>query len=191
MSLINVSNGALRTLEIQQAETSTKIEEAKLSAMQKLLEPITEAIEELADVIQEGQKKTEKPNDFNKNLLQSIDKVFGVIQNFKQSEIDLSPLTSIAEEIRNQNNTLLSVVEGLAESSNKEGHEKLMKEVMAMVQKTNEFVSNGIKQTDYSTEIKSISSTIESNKPTEWNFKITRGQGNIIESVTAIPKFKK
>lgn len=191
MSLINVSNGALRTLEIQQAETSTKIEEAKLSAMQKLLEPITEAIEELAEVIQEGQKKNEKPNDFNKNLLQSIDKVFGVIQNFKQTEIDLSPLTSIAEEIRNQNNTLLSVVEGLAESSNKEGHEKLMKEVMAMVQKTNEFVSTGIKQTDYSTEIKSISSTIESNKPTQWDFKIQRGQGGTIESVTAIPKLKK
>ena len=193
----------LETLEQQQQELAQKIalqkDKREAAVIEQIVEPLVDAVEELNDTLRaiknikpEGEKQMDGFKDMGNNLLISIEKVFGLLQKLQPQKLDLSPITSIATEIKSQNTSLLNLVSTLSNESNKAGYEGLVKEVMAMVQRSNDFISKGLQQVDYSKEFSALTAVIEKNKkPTKWEFEIERNDKygkNQISKVIAIAK---
>lgn len=186
-------------LELERAKL--RLQEAKsnndISTFNKIVNPLTEAIEELTDVIEQVKKGEQDyyDKDLTKELSQSIDKIAAVLSDVKQPELDLTPITapivSIATEIKSQNKNLLELVTNLFEQSNKDGYELLLKEAMVMIQKSNDFINNGMKQMDYSQELNNINATLESDKrANEWIFKVERDSTSLQRIIRVIATAK-
>lgn len=183
----------LAIIQREQEKMEVKKRKADVAILQQVLEPIEEAMMELKDVIQLSIKeaKPEKAEhfdkDFNTKLLKSLDKVFSLISNFKQSEvkIDLSPITAIATEIKKGNDTITDLIRQ-SNSGNTTG--ELFRMITAMVGKQNAFIEKGFSQIDYSAKIDSLIQAVSNkNNIEEINF-IYREGGQIIG---AKPIYKK
>jgi hypothetical protein len=173
-----------------------KIENKKLSKsvaiLKQTLEPVESKLEDVSESIDTlisffNKVTTSNPEyfdkKFNENISSSIDKLFNLLKNFKQSEIkiDLSPISSIATEMKNQNIAILALLNKPNQSVD------LYKMIVSMVAKQNATF-------DKLSEIKNtpqINQPIEKEKPKEWEFKIERSNqygSNFISKVIATSK---
>lgn len=164
MSEIETLQGNISKLELAKRKQD-------ISVFQQIVEPLAEAIEELSEAVQMARKESEIARkgdaieqnyfdkDFNKNISSSLTKIVGFLTQFKQDiNIDLSPINSIAAEIKKQNETILTL---LSKANNGQSDE-IYRLVSVLISKQSIFLERS-QQTDYSTELKKISEAI-SNK---------------------------
>lgn len=165
----------LQTLEGLKTELEFKKRKQDISAIQQMIEPLAEAIEELTSVITEV-KNSAVPvvpdyfdKELNKNLTGSIEKVAGAFQKFKQTiNVDLSPITSIATEIQKQNQSIITLVNNLSKGNNSE---ELYRLITAMVGKNNAFLERAFMQVDYSSQLDKLNENVK--KAVEWEGEVT------------------
>lgn len=182
-------------------EIKDKLEDAKrrqdVAVLQQVLEPLTEAVEELSSILQVAKKAKEKEIEVEpftgKNIVESLDKLLVLLQKFKQQNIDLSPIKNIASEINTSNKAILVLLGKLNNQSNDSGNERLIKMVLDMVQKQNDFMSKGIKENDYSEHLTAISNALsnkpEDKKPLNLEFELIRPpMGGSIQKVIVTQK---
>lgn len=206
MTLIkNNMNGTSDSVEYRkkaiEAEKAEKEQEEK--TFKETVDSLTDSLEEFTDEFK-GYKeamtayfKQEKkePEYFDKEqntkLLASVNNVLSLLQKFKQHPIDLSPITTIATDIKNQTTALINCISSLPKQNNQSGYEALMRQVLQIVESNSQAVSSLKQQTDLNPVLEKINSSIENNKPTGWEFDSRRTQkiGQIL--TTATPIFKK
>lgn len=197
MTLIK-DNSGLNGKLVEMAELEAEIKAAELKAKEGLAKSITNSIDDLSEQLQgfvkalnDFQKPEYFDKDLNKNLIASAGKIISLLENIKQPEIDLSPIKAVISEIKNQNSSLINLVQNLAKESNKSGYESLVKEVMDMVRRSNDFIAKGSKQVDNTGELKGITAAIQNKKPVAYEFTVTEwekiGNFNHIKRMIGTP----
>lgn len=177
--------GELETLQAVQSKIELAKRKQDISVFQQIVEPLAEAIEELVEAVKSGKEALKQPDyfdkDFNKNISASINKIVGFLTQFKQDiNIDLSPINSIATEIKKQNEAILTL---LNKSDNGQTDE-IYRLVSALIGKQNIFLEKS-NQADYSTQLQSISDALNKEDNRVERLTITYGQydGRIKEVV--------
>lgn len=153
----------IETLQAVQSKLELAKRRQDISVIQQIVEPLAEAIEELTETIQAAKSEVSKEvpdyfdKDFNKNISASVTKIAGFLSQFKQDiNIDLSPINSIATEIKKQNEAIIS----LLNKSNSNQSDELYRLITAMVNKNNAFIEKGFQVADYSKQLQSISDAL-------------------------------
>lgn len=184
----------LAIIQREQDKIANTERKKNVAILKQVLEPIEEAMSELTDVIKLSIDKEKEPDkseyfdkDFNAKILKSLDNVFKVISNFKQSDIkiDLSPITSIATEIKKGNDSITDLVKQL-NSGNTTG--ELFRMITAMIGKQNAFIEKGFSQIDYSEKLDAITNALSNKDSQIERLKIVY-QGEYLHEV--IPIYKK
>lgn len=148
-----------------------KDKKQEMSIVQQSAEVISDGLEELASQVQEAlkffkeNKSATTPDyfdkDFNKNIVASIDKVFTLLQKFKQSEIkvdvDLSPINSLAAEIKKSNETII----GLLSQPNQSN--EVVRMLGEMIGKQSVIFEGLTRETNYSEKLDSIIEALNKN----------------------------
>lgn len=194
MLIESKTNGDSDIAELK--KNQAKLEEAQkvrdIAAFEKIVDPLTESIEELTDILKAVNKDKKNPEkqdyfdkELSKNLVGAIDKVFKLLQGFKQQNIsiDLSPINAIAAEIKNQNTAILS----LLNKSNNNQSDELCRMVQALIGKQNVFLEKS-SQADYSAQLQAISEKLGKDNRVEKLTVIYNPSGDRIKEV--IPTYK-
>ncbi len=177
---------SVETLQSVQSKLELAKRRQDISIFQQIVEPLAEAIEELAGAIQTVKKEVvTQPDyfdkDFNKNVSSSISKIVGFLGQFK-IDIDLSPINSIATEIKKQNEVLIRL---LSESKSDE----VYRLVVALIGKQTAFLEKS-NQINYSTQLQSISDAL--NKKNNQVERLTITYGKYDDRINEIvPIYKK
>lgn len=185
----------LEVIEKAKSKIADDSRKKDVAILRQVLEPIEEAMTELKEVIQKSvDKETKEPEkqeyfdkDFNAKLITSLNKVFDIIKNLKQSEvkIDLSPITGIAQEIKRGNDSIIDLIKQ-SNSGNTTG--ELFRMITAMVGKQNAFIEKGFSQVNYSDKIDSLIKAV-GNKNNIDEIIFVYGEGGHV--ISAKPIYKK
>lgn len=177
MTLIkgNITNGNSDSVELRkrmaEAEKAEKDEEVK--TFKETVDSLTDCLEEFTDEfkayknVMESYFKQEKlvpeyyDKDQNTKLIGSIDKVFGVLKQFKQKDIDFSPVNGMIAEIKKSNENIYSL---LSKFNGNNKSEELYKLITLMVSKQVSFLETNLQQNDYTAHLNKISESISNNK---------------------------
>lgn len=180
---------------IQRAKDKISIDNRKkdVAILKQVLEPIEEGMGELSGSINSLMSFFEKvgtknPEYYDKslsaNVISAIGKISELIKNFKQSEIkiDLSPIASIATEIKKGNDNILELLNKPNQS------DEVVRMLTAMIGKQNISFEKWQKEIDYSDKLDALTQAIMSsdNRVQEINFKYN--EAGIIKA--AIPTYK-
>jgi len=204
MPLLTDTKNDDELLEMEQAKLDQKKQAAQVSAIKKsIVDPLAEVVEDFSDsvdglaiafknLIKKGSEPSAPQDYFDKDLSKKVSDGIESIKLIiaKLKPIDLSPITSIGTAIENQNKTLINLVTNLPKQDTK-GYEILVREVLAMVQKSNDLIAKGFVQTDYSKQLDNINSTISIKPVYEFTIERSKYGDNKIEKVTATPIYKK
>lgn len=184
---------------LQESHAKMEVAKRKQDSMllQQIVEPLAEAIEELSETIKEAkieEKKEEKPEpdyfdkDLNKNVTTAIDKVFVLLQKFKQPNItvDLSPVVNqLGAELKKGNDSIASLLNKFITSNN--SNPELEKLLRVLISNQNNSVVKLEKQIDYSAKLDSVIEAINSRPLVE---KITVEQAQYGKTIIT-PIYKK
>lgn len=176
------SSVELQKLHTKMLEQNKKSKE--MEALKKIVEPLTDALSELSITISDFNKvdkNEQKPEYFDKELSKSvtdsIDKVFALLQKFKQPNItvDLSPINALASEIKKGNDSLISLVGKL----NNNGSPELERLLKAVANSQTILVEKMQKQTDIAPILQGIREDMNkkgSNQMRIENLTVTHGK---------------
>lgn len=159
-----------------------------LEPVEEKLDNVSESIENLISFLEGIGKNKEDREYFDKELgtiiSASVDKLFNVIKNFKQAEIkiDLSPITSIASEIKKGNDNILQCLNRPDQSA------EVYKMVSSMIAKQNAMYDKFMSMKE--AEKTEVQHTVEKEekKNTEWEFTVIRNQSGSFNKVIAKSK---
>lgn len=178
---------------IENAQKKIELEKRRkdVAILKQVLEPIEEAMSELKDALENSIKIEKKEQvyfdkDFNSSLVTSLDKLLSLIKSFKQPEfkIDLSPITSIASEIKKGNDSIMELLSRPNQS------DELYRMISAMVGRQNAFIEKGFTQVDYSAKFDALAEAINKKDDRVMELSIVYDQsGTVLKKV--VPMYKK
>lgn len=160
-----------------------------------------QTINTLVETLIEGQEKAEEKEyydkDLGKTIGESLKKVAESLKPVDLSEIAKSnnvnqkAFSALANEISLQNRSLLKALSDLAkESKDDSKYQSVIKEVLSVVKRSNELISKGMAQVDYSNVLKNISDKLDkiAERPTNYQIEISRNMNGRMTNATLTPK---
>lgn len=195
-------------LEKEQQAINKKLEVAKLKAtasvMQQAFEPVEEGIGELnnnlKNLLEFLNKKPETKTDpeyFDKELSAKVVAGIGALSILiqKLKPVDLSPIKEIADSINSRNADLIKSLIALSNVKNDtSAYDNLLRQTMAVIQKSNEYFAKGIEQFDTRPHLEKINLNLEKladNVPIGWEFVSKKeGYAQLATTTKATPIFK-
>lgn len=165
------------------------------AAIVSLMQAIRYGIEKIVELKLDDDEPEYYDKEFGKQFCDSMEKMMAMMANMPppavtvtpKISIDLKPLQGIAENISEQNKSLISLIEKF-----NKGSPELHKEIAAMVGKQNEFIEKGFKQIDYTKEMMALTEAVKNAKPSDrpivTKLRVNRDGFGITE---VIPEYKK
>jgi len=160
-----------------------------------------QTVNSLVETIIEGQEKEDERAYYDKDLRETIEKSLEkVAESFKpvdlseiakSNSINQKAFSALANEISLQNRSLLESLSDLAKSSKDDSkYQSMIKEVLSVVKRSNELISKGMAQVDYSNVLKNISDKLDAiaSRPTEYKLEISRNMNGRMTHGTLTPK---
>lgn len=176
-------------------EALSQIRQFSASSIGELIKTLSENIVMLSDA--DG-KKVYFDKDLVVKIKDSLTEVLkGLSESLKPEKVDYTPVLKIVSGIKQQNDGILQAMVNISKpETNDSKYQELLKVTMEMVARSNRFLEQGLTQiatlrkvevlneTDYSEQLKEISSVIKM-QPTEWEFEVVRDGYSRITKVTA------
>jgi len=176
-------------LEDLQAELANVRSIATIQTVNALVESLAEGQEQLLE-------KEYYDKDLGKTIGESLKKVAESLKPVDLSEIAKSnninqkAFSALVLEVSNQNKALLKSISELSKDSKDDSkYQSVIKEVLSVVKRSNELISKGMEQIDYSKEFKKISDELVNiaKRPTAWTHDIFRNpNGRVTQIVSKI-----
>lgn len=177
-------------LESLQAELANARSLATIQTVNTLVETLVEAQEK-------DEEKEYFDKDLGKTIGESIEKIASSLKPVDLTEITKShesfrksndqnqrSFSMLISEVSNQNKKLIEAISDLSKDSKSDNkYQSIIKEVLSVVKRSNELLSKGIEQIDYSKALEKIS-----NRPTEWKFEVFRHQNGKVSEIKATVK---
>ena len=148
-------------------------DESTIMVIEEFLETVEIAIEK---VLQNNEQLATVNQELNSKIVDVLTKISSIV-NQKPPQVnvtvDTNAITRInenviaaLEQLQSQNKVLIETITKLSTEGRSDN---LMIEILAMIDKSNKFMANGLQQIDYSKELKRIGDFIEKS-PKAWEF---------------------